>query len=99
MPTNGNSRFLATKTVHAAVRGRETDILDELGIPWRQGRPHIRCPYPDHVDNNPSWRWDPKRDCAFCTCQTSKADSIFDVAMKVRRRDFEAAKILIAELF
>jgi hypothetical protein len=98
MPTNGNSRFVAAKAVHAAVRGHEADILDTLGIPWRQGRPHIRCPYPDHVDNNPSWRWDPKRDCAFCTCQTTKPDGIFDIVMKVRRLDFEAAKILVAEL-
>src|SRR6516162_8988133 len=98
MPTTGNSRFVATKAVHATVRGRETDILDALGIPWRQGRPHIRCPYPDHIDNNPSWRWDPKRDCAFCTCQGSKADGIFDIVMKVRCLDFEAAKILVAEL-
>jgi hypothetical protein len=81
-----------------AVRGRETDILDALGIPWRLGRPHIQCPYPDHIDNNPSWRWDPKKDCAFCTCQNSKADGVFDVVMKVRGLDFEAAKILAAEL-
>jgi hypothetical protein len=98
MPTNGNSRFVATKAVRAAVRGRETDILDALGIPWRLGRPHIQCPYPDHDDNNPSWRWDPKKDVAFCTCQHSKADGIFDIVMKVRGLDFEAAKILAAEL-
>jgi hypothetical protein len=98
MPTNDNTRFVATKAVRAAARGRETDILDALSIPWRQGRPHIQCPYPDHVDNNPSWRWDSKKDCAFCTCQSGKADDIFDIVMKVRRLDFEAAKILVAEL-
>jgi len=36
MPTTGNSRFVATKAVHATVRGRETDILDALGA--RVGR-------------------------------------------------------------
>jgi len=84
MPTNGNSGFVAMEAVRAVARGRETDILDTLGIPWRQGRPHIQCPYPDRVDNNPPWRWDSKKGCAFCTCQSGKADDIFDIVMKVR---------------
>ena len=50
----GVGRFVGTKPIRDAARGRETDILDALGIPWRNGRPHIHCPYPDHPDKNPS---------------------------------------------
>ena len=42
------ARFVATAAIRQAVVGRETDVLDALGIDWRAGRPHITCPYPDH---------------------------------------------------
>ena len=82
-------RFVRTKVIKAAVAGRETAVLDSLGIKWGGGRQHVRCPYPRHGDRNPSWRWDQDRGQAICTC--SKADSIFDVTMKVRGLDFEQA--------
>ena len=44
--------------IKEAVAGRETEILDKLGIRWRDGRPHIRCPYLGHLDKHASWRWD-----------------------------------------
>src|SRR5262252_9021784 len=92
-------RFVVSKAIRAAVKGRESDVLDALGIDWRRGRPHIPCPYPDHSDNNPSWRWDSKKDRAFCSCMTDrKSDGIFDITMKTRAVDFEAAKIIVAEL-
>lgn len=92
-------RFVVIKAIRAAVKGRESDVLDALGIDWRRGRPHINCPYPDHSDNNPSWRWDSKKDRAFCTCITDrKSDGIFDITMKMKAVDFEAAKIIVAEL-
>ena len=90
-------RFVRTQAIKTAVRGRETAVLDKLGIKWGGGRQHVRCPYPDHDDRNPSWRWDQDRGQAICTC-ISKADSIFDVTMKVRGLDFEEAKLLVAEL-
>src|SRR4051794_23066930 len=71
------SRFVVTATIRQAVHGREADVLDNLGVNWRDGRPHIPCPYPDHSDENASWRWDAKHAKARCTCTTS--DSIFDV--------------------
>ena len=71
-------RYVATKAIREAVRGRETDILDALGIDWRRGRPHIHCPYRDHTDNDPSWRWDERRSRALCTC-IAGSDSILDV--------------------
>jgi hypothetical protein len=51
-------RFVRTADIRAAILGRETDVLDALGIRWREGGPHIRCPYRDHEDEHPSWRWD-----------------------------------------
>jgi hypothetical protein len=91
-----DSRFVRTAEIRAAVKGRESDILDALGIDWRHGRPHIVCPYPDHNDRSPSWRWDAKSGRAFCTC-IEKTDNIFDVVIKVRRIDFPAAKLFVAE--
>src|SRR6516165_5819298 len=95
----GSERFVRTREIRAAVKGRESDILDALGIAWRNGRPHITCPYPDHDDHDPSWRWHAKSDRAFCTCITDrKSDGIFDVVMKMKATGFDAAKIIVAEL-
>jgi hypothetical protein len=92
-------RYVITNEIKKAVAGRETDVLDALGIDWRAGRPHIQCPYSDHADNDPSWRWDERRAHAICTCLTNgHADSIFDVLGKVERIEFEQAKIRVGEL-
>jgi hypothetical protein len=88
--------FVTTTAIRQAVSGRETDILDAIGVNWRDGRPHINCPYRDHADENASWRWDSKRAKAQCTC--SNGESIFDVVTKVLGGDFETAKIRVAEL-
>lgn len=90
-----HARFVATAAIRQAVGGRETLVLDALGIDWRAGRPHIRCPYPDHGGTG-DWRWDAKAAKARCTC--TKGDSIFDVLMRVEGIDFDAAKILAAEM-
>jgi hypothetical protein len=96
---DSDGRYVATKAICKGVRSRETEVLDALGILWRQGRPHIQCPYRSHTDNNPSWRFDPRTGRAFCTCITDrKSDGIFDVVMKMKAADFDAAKIIIAEL-
>jgi hypothetical protein len=87
-------RYVPTKAIRDAVAGREAEVLDALGIFWN-GKSHIRCPYPDHEDQNPSWRWDPVKRRAHCTC--TRSASIFDVVAKVKGIDFEAAKIWIAE--
>ena len=49
--TGADHRFVATADIRAAVKGRESDLLDALNIDWRCARPHIRCPYQDHDDN------------------------------------------------
>ena len=79
-------RYVITDEIKKAVAGRETDVLDGLGIDWRAGRPHIQCPYPDHADNDPSWRWDERQAHAICTCTTNgHADGIFDVVTKTQK--------------
>jgi hypothetical protein len=90
-------RFVATVAIRAAVRGHEGDVLDALDIRWRQGTPHINCPYLGHADNHPSWRWDKHKARAYCSC-VGGSHSIFDVVMQAKGLDFEQAKIRVAEL-
>lgn len=89
-------RYVATNPIREAVKGREGDVLAALGIAWRDGQ-HINCPYPAHDDHDPSWRWNPVRARALCTC-IEKSDSIFDVVAKIEGGDFEAAKLRVAEI-
>ena len=72
-------------------------MLEGLGIPWDGGSGHINCPYPDHADAHPSWRWDDRRQKAHCTC-TERSQSIFNVVMRCEGIDFEAAKLRTAEI-
>lgn len=89
-------RFVITTAIIQAVVGRETDVLDKLDIRWRNGHPHIDCPYPAHGGKN-DWRWDARESRAFCSC-IAKFDSIFDIVMNAKGIDFEAAKIYVAEV-
>jgi hypothetical protein len=86
-----------TRVIQAAVKGREAEILDSLEIDWRSGQPHITCPYPDHDDDDPSWRWDDKKARAYCTC-IGGSHSILDVVGAKEGVDFEAAKIRVAQI-
>jgi len=90
-----DNRQVPTRAIRAAVKGRELEILHGLNIEWKPGKPHIRCPYPSHNDEHPSWRWDPAKARAFCTCK--KSHSIFDVVSVLKGVDFEAAKVFVAE--
>jgi phage/plasmid primase-like uncharacterized protein len=88
---------VATAAIRAAVKGRETEVLEALGIAWAGGAPHISCPYPDHADENPSWRWDERKGKAYCTC-IEGSQSIFDVVMRVEGVEFDPAKLRVAEI-
>jgi hypothetical protein len=95
--------YVPTKAVGAAVEGREAAVLNALGIEWNGKARHILCPYPDHPDHQPSWRWDEKRKLAFCTCigtrpGEKKAHSIFGVVCAKEKIDRDAAKIRIAQI-
>lgn len=73
-------KYVTTKSIKEAVKGHETEILTTFNINW-QSKNHIHCPYPDHPDKNPSWRWDQGNAKAFCTC--SSGDNIFEVVRKL----------------
>lgn len=96
----GPEIYVVTRDIKAAAQGRETDILDALNIPWRNARPHIDCPYPEHGTGQSDWRWDDKKKRAFCTCNAdNKADTVSDVVAKCEGLgDYEATKIRMAEL-
>jgi hypothetical protein len=92
-----SDRYAPTKEIQEAVKGREREVLAALRIPWDGGSGHINCPYPDHADDNPSWRWNEKKQRAHCTC-TERSQSIFDVVARCENVDFEAAKLRVAEI-
>ena len=74
-------------------------MLRALGIPWKKGARHISCPYPDHADQNPSWRWDERKAKAFCTCITQRGGhSILDIVKRMEGIDFDVAKLRVAEI-
>ena len=87
-------RYVQTGEIRSAVEGREETVLDALSIPFRNGKPHIDCPYTSHGGTN-DWRWDDKKSRARCTC--TGGDSIFDVVMKCEGVEFEEAKVYVAE--
>lgn len=89
--------YVPTTTIKENVRGHETDVLGALGIPWHGGNAHIRCPYPDHTDVNPSWRFDEWKSRAYCTCLEGGGDNIFDIVMKMTSVSFGGAKLKVAE--
>lgn len=76
----------ARADIKEELRGRETEILRAAGINWpRPGAQHINCPFPNHDDRNPSWRWDDHRARFFCTCSEG---SIIDAVMAMRGGTF-----------
>jgi hypothetical protein len=93
--TGADQRFVTKADIRAAVKGRETDLLDALNIDWRRAKPHIRCPYRDHDDNHPSWRWDERKCKAFCTCGVR---DVLGVLVGVEGIESDAAKVRVAEL-
>lgn len=90
------ARGVPWRAIKDAVKGRETEILDALGIAWRSHETHITCPYPGHADHHPSWRWDEMSARAHCSCDASA--SIFDVIIKMRDVAFTEALTLAAEM-
>ena len=96
LPTMADS-CAPTRALQQAVRGHEAAVLAALGIAWQDGAQHIACPYPDHADQNPSWRWNELKARAFCTC-IERSHSIFDVVMRCEGIEFEATKLRVAEI-
>lgn len=88
--------FVAWNPIKQAVKGHETGVLASLGVSWNTSGSHIHCPYANHEDRNPSWRWDETKAKARCTC-IERSHSIFDVVMHIEGIDFDAAKLRVAE--
>ena len=92
-------RYVPTEALRQAICGREAYVLSALGIEWKKGARHTSCPYPDHADQNPSWRWDERKARAFCTCITQRGGhSILDIVKRMEGIEFDAAKLRIAEI-
>jgi hypothetical protein len=83
-----------TDAVKTAAEGREAEIVRAIGVRW-DGRTHVTCPDPKHLDNNPSWRLMPDGK-AVCSCRPPH--SVFDVVGYVEGLDFEASKIRVAQI-
>jgi putative DNA primase/helicase len=92
-------RYVRTEDLRGALSGQATTIIDALRIPWNSAghNRHIKCPYPNHDDRHPSWRWDSTKERAFCTC-TPKGDDALGVLRKVKGIDFAEAKLTAAEI-
>jgi hypothetical protein len=90
-------RYVRTQHIRDAVRGRETEVLKALGIARKEGASHSHCPYPNHNDANPSWRWDQAKARAFCSC-IDGSHTILDVVAHCEGVDFEVAKVRVAEI-
>ena len=73
---------------HTLIQGREKDVLAALGISWPPPKgKHIRCPFPEHDDHDPSWRWDDAKRAWTCTCADGYK-SIYDAVMRMNGFDF-----------
>ena len=92
-----SDRYVSTAAIREAAKGHESEVLEALGIDWASGAPHVSCPYPDHSDEDPSWRWNERRARAYCTC-IDGSHSIFDVIMCVEGVEFDQAKLRITEI-
>ena len=68
-------QYIPTLAIQKAVRGRETEVLQALNIPWGDGAMHLTCPYPDHADEHPSWRWDGKKTGRTALASTARTQS------------------------
>ena len=80
---SAGERYVRTKEIQDAVKGRESAVLTALGIHWDGKSSHIRCPYPDHEDQHPSWRWNQAKRRAYCTCTRSASIFGIDVSKSV----------------
>ena len=68
---------------------REIELLARLGVEWApHGQRHIRCPFPEHEDRRPSWRWDTEHRAWFCTCG---GGDFVSAVMRMRACNFKGA--------
>jgi hypothetical protein len=85
----------AAPDIHEQIRGRELELIKKAansGFHWppANGKAHVHCPFPDHSDENPSWRWDDAKCRYFCTCPPGGGSAI-DALMRLKGLDFQDA--------
>src|SRR5690242_16311473 len=76
--------------IHQGIAGRERELLHLLKLDLPKNGQHRRCPFPDHQDEHPSWRWDDKKRRWFCTC-APKGGTVIDAVMRLLSLDFKDA--------
>src|SRR4051794_29029452 len=76
--------------VHRRLAGRERELFGVLRIDLPKDGSHARCPFPDHTDEHPSWRWDQKNRRWFCSC-TPKGGTVIEAIMRLLGLDFAGA--------
>ncbi len=81
-----------TERLRIVEESHADKILAAIGAKPQTGKKHQRCPFPDHEDKNPSFRYDADANRIFCTCLPETGVSLTDALMKVRGlADFNAA--------
>ena len=81
-----------TERLREVEKTHAESILAAIGAKPQVGKRHQRCPFPDHEDSNPSFRYDPDSGRVFCTCLEKQGASLTDALMKARGlADFIAA--------
>ncbi len=66
-------------------------ILAAIGAKPQIGKRHQRCPFSDHEDRNPSFRYDPDAGLVYCTCLEEQGCSLTDAISRARGLDFQTA--------
>ena len=95
LPSPKRTATNRAQSIKAELSGREEQLLRWIGIPWGAAnkKTHIKCPFPGHGDQNPSWRWDDNKKAWFCS-QCVGGD-IFEAVKRMKGVDFlEACDIV-----
>ena len=88
LPTPPARRTLNIADLIRDARGHEARIFAAMGIAWPPPakQHHIECPFVDHRDTHPSWRWDAHHRRFMCICKDPKTGKQHgDIADIVRR--------------
>jgi hypothetical protein len=92
-----NGRLSPRPSAKELIRGRELDLLNHFGVAWpAQGKTHMCCPFSDHPDDNPSWRWDSSEARWFCTCGSG---DVIDAVQRLNGWDYVEACDYIETVF
>lgn len=88
------------RDVKEAAAGRWEELvrrmLPELAEAVERSPKHVQCPLGTHADENPSFRWDPKKQRFQCTCPEGQTD-VLGMLQMLRGMDFGEAIERVAE--